>query len=243
MISSPVIPPSSSHTVAPPATPTPALLATVGCVACQSRRDTMHHNCASGTWVRGSHLPGHSTGWSNTTGEVPVKDFTETIAQLATFNYLHALRLNGVTLCSWKRPVLEVNREDKTAIHTYLLHLMWVWKTNHLLLCYFVHNHGSSPFQQSEDDLVCHSRSCKHNNNVSRAVRKTIDYNRHSSNNVLACLPCADETGIKLNPICFQSRFSVSLSTPTPAWKEKGNSIKSEVRSEKGAGWGGDADV
>lgn len=72
---------------------------------------------------------------------------------------------------------------------------------------------------------------------------KTIDYNRHSSNNVMPCRLCVDETGIELNPICFQSRFSVSLSTPTPVWKAKGDSSKSEVRSEKGAGWGGDADV
>lgn len=47
---------------------------------------------------------------------------------------------------------------------------------------------------------------------------KIRDYNSHSSNNVMPCLFCVDETGIETNPICFESHLSAPLNMPTSVW-------------------------
>lgn len=54
----------------------------------------------------------------------------------------------------------------------------------------------------------------------------------------MPCLLCVDETGIKPNPVCFESRLSAPLNMPT---SETGT--QAGGRQLKGAGQGPDPDT
>lgn len=64
-------------------------------------------------------------------------------------------------------------------------------------------------------------------------VTKNRDYSRRSSNNIMPCLLCVDETGIEPNPICFESRFSAP---PHYAFLIlEGDSKESEMKGKDGS--------
>lgn len=82
---------------------------------------------------------------------------------------------------------------------------------------------------------------------VPTTVTKIRDYNRHGSNNINPCLLCVDETGIRTNPICFESRLSACLNMPALVWPSCGSleqrlgfqlqllNTESEITKEEGS--------
>lgn len=81
--------------------------------------------------MTGSHLPGHSTHWSNTqgevtTGEVPIIAFTETMARLTAckqfFLYMHSSSVVSHCAADKDQFQRQVKTRDKVAIVTHLQH-------------------------------------------------------------------------------------------------------------------------